>query len=107
MKWAVYLISHKDTKKTRGDVFVGHLAYCKVDLGKTLEERLDTHMQLTEERGRRNEAGLKLRKRMISVGPENWEIKPLACASTNDEVVRLEKTYCTLLKPDLNQWVLP
>ena len=106
MKWAIYLIRHKDSKAGK-DLYVGHLAYGEGKLGKTLKERLLTHKQLAEERGGGNEAGFKLHKRIFKVGPENWIIKPLASTSTNDEVVELEEMTRALLRPDLNDWVLP
>ena len=45
MKWAVYVIRHKDSKVGK-DVYVGHLAYSIGKLGKTLKRRLKTHKQL-------------------------------------------------------------
>ena len=106
MKWAVYLIRHKDTKAGK-DVYVGHLAYVEGKLGKILKERLKTHKQLAEERGRGNEAGFKLHKRIFEVGPENWEIKPLAGVRTSDEAKEEEEMTRALFNTDLNEWVRP
>ena len=103
MKWAIYLIRHKDSKAGK-DLYVGHLAYVEGKLGKTLKRRLKTHKQLAEERGRGNEAGFKLHKRMVSIGLENWEIVPLAAASTSDEVVELGEMTRALFNADLNEW---
>ena len=104
MKWAVYVIRHKDSKVGK-DLFVGHLAYGNRQLGKTLKMMLWTHKQIAEERGRRNVAGFKLHRRMIEIGPENWKIVALEGARAKDEVREAETAVRKFLNADLNEWV--
>ena len=103
MKWAVYLIRHKDSKVGK-DLYVGHLAYGSDKLGKSLKRKLLTHKQLAEERGRKNEAGFKLHKRMLEIGLENWKIVSLEGASSSDVAKELEITTRKMLNADLNEW---
>ena len=106
MKWAVYVIRHKDSKAGK-DLFVGHLAYGNRQLGKTLKRMLWTHKQLAEERGRKNEACFKLHKRMLEIGRQNWKIVSLEGARSSDEVRELERATRKMLGADLNEWVRP
>ena len=99
MKWAVYLIRHKDSKVGK-DLFVGHLGYGNRQLGKTLKMMLWTHRQIAEERGRKNEACFKLHKRMIEIGPEIWKIVALEGARSSDEVREAETASRKILKAD-------
>ena len=104
MKWAVYAIRHKDSKVGK-DLFVGHLAYENRRLGKTLKMMLWTHKQIAEERGRKNEVGFKLHRRMIEIGPENWKIVALEGARSRDEVRESVKEAQKILGADLNEWI--
>ena len=106
MKWAVYMIRHKDSKVGK-DLFVGHLAYGNRQLGKTLKMMLWTHKQLAEERRRKNEPCFKLHKRMVEIGPENWKIVSLGGARSSDAVRELESEASKMFNADLNEWVRP
>ena len=106
MKWAVYVIRHKDSKVGK-DLFVGHLAYGNRQLGKSLKMMLWTHKQIAEERGRKNVAGFKIHRRMIEIGPEKGKIVSLAGERTRDAVRELESEARKMLGADLNEWVRP
>ena len=109
MKWAVYLIRHKDTKAGK-DVYVGRLEYRGDELERSLKRRLEIKKQYIErdwDRGIRIKPDFELYKRMQEAGLENWEIVPLANVNSYDDSKALVKMMRDVFKPDLNEFWRP
>ena len=86
----VYKLVRTDVPEDGTDVYVGSTSL-------SLKTRLRCH------RGAAKVQSNKLYTRMYEVGPENWEILPLAiCPCTEDEIRTLERQWVELVRPDLN-----
>ena len=109
MKWAVYVIRHKDSKVGK-DLYVGHLAYRmgRGKIRKYFEEKLSVKKRMSEKCGSRDRSGTELYKRMPEVGLEKWRIVPLvAGVRSRDEALETVKTTRNFLNADLNEWFRP
>ena len=87
----VYLLKRTDKEYDGTDIYVGSTS-------QPLPQRLTTH------RSHSKICNSKLYRRMDDVGPQKWEIAPLAVIPkcTRTEILNVEKIWTGFLNPDLN-----
>ena len=87
----VYLMRRADKEEDGGtDLHIGSAS-------KTLKKRLQDHTHNTKI------LNTKLYKRMVEVGPKNWEVIPILSRICNrDTICKLEKKWIGILQTDLN-----